>query len=130
MTTEQDQLDAIRERRHHKTPDSKYRPGSEMPYPNGGTWFRPQQQILDDIDFLLAHGRPYNPMSHNHAKNHCECCRRPLTRRDVAALAEGHGKRWAWCFDCWDNDERAVEQYRALPFPPFLHYRNPAHSEV
>ena len=47
--TEFEQLEEIRARRNHES-----RPGVSMPYPTGGgAWTRPDQRVLDDIDFLL-----------------------------------------------------------------------------
>jgi hypothetical protein len=54
----------------------------------------------------------------------CECCRRSILRREVAALASSQNRTRVWCFDCWDNDPEAVEQYRAVPFPALMEIRN------
>jgi hypothetical protein len=54
-------------------------------------------------------------MADNRSKNRkCNNCGKSVAAQDVAAIVflPNH-TQIEWCFDCWDYDERAVEQYRA-----------------
>ncbi len=46
----------------------------------------------------------------------CACCGKPINRARPAAasVTRGADREAYWCLDCWDNDPRAIEQYREV----------------
>lgn len=54
----------------------------------------------------------------------CHNCGKRITRQQTAALVDApplpgssHSRQWRWCFDCWDNDPRALTQYQMAGIP-------------